>query len=198
VTNGGFEVNSKWVFTVTGSTAGYTRAHAHSGARAVRFGILPSGAPAAHPFRNGSPWAVGRERNALGELAPLGGSYSSGYQTISIPLEAATAALTYWYYPATNDTAGDYQRVMLLKPGSYGLIRKLTQTLENDRIWKRASFDLSEYRGQSVVLYFEVFNDSVDGAEPTWMYVDDVSVEACDRMRPAPANIIYLPLLLNG
>ena len=160
VANGGFEANTAWTFTVTGSTAGYTTAQAHSGARAARFGILPVG-QAASNLPDGVTLAPGApERNLLGELAPLGGSFSSGYQTISIPADAANATLTFWYYPATNAVSGDYQRVMLLQPGTYAVIQTLMQKLENDRAWKQASFDLSAYRGRSVVLYFEVFNDS--------------------------------------
>ena len=174
--NGGFEANTAWTFTVTGSTAGYTTAQAHSGARAARFGILPAGLAASN-LPEGVTLAPGApERNLLGELAPLGGSFSSGYQTISIPANAAYAALTFWYYPATNAVSGDYARVMLLQPGTYALIEKLMQKLENDRTWKQASFDLSAYRGRSVVLYFEVYNDSTTAADRTWMYLDDVSV----------------------
>ena len=166
VANGGFEANTAWIFTVTGSTAGYTTAQAHSGARAARFGILPAGLAASN-LPDGVTLAPGApERNLLGELAPLAGSYSSGYQTISIPADAANATLTFWYYPATNAGSGDYQRVMLLQPGTYTLIQKLTQKLENDRTWKQASFDLSAYRGRSVVLYFEVFNDDTTRRRP--------------------------------
>ena len=35
------------------------------------------------------------------------------------------------------------------------------------------------YRGRSLVLYFEVYNDGTGPQGRTWMFVDDVSVEAC-------------------
>ena len=41
------------------------------------------------------------------------------------------------------------------------------------------SFDLTPYRGQSVVVYFEVYNDNTAAAPRAWMYVDDVSAQAC-------------------
>ena len=175
-------------FTVTGSTAGYTTTQVHSGARAARFGILPAGLAAGDRPDGVTLTPGAHERNLLGELAPLAGSFSSGYQTISIPTDAANATLTFWYYPATNAVSGDYGRVMLLQPGTYALIQKLMQKLENDRTWKQASFDLSSYRGRSVVLYFEVFNDSTTGADLTWMYLDDVSVSACPPAPPTPTT----------
>jgi len=119
------------------------------------------------------------EHNLLGELAPVAGSFSSGYQTISIPYAAGKVTLNFWYYPGSEASAGDYQRVILLQPGTFSTIKTLTVVHENDRAWKQASFDLSAYRGRSLVLYFEVYNDSTLGVGRTWMFVDDVSVMAC-------------------
>ena len=40
--------------------------------------------------------------------------------------------------------------------------------------WERRSFDLSDLRGQSIYLYFSVFNDGQ--GSPSAMYVDDVGL----------------------
>ena len=41
------------------------------------------------------------------------------------------------------------------------------------------ALDLSGTRGQNVVIYFEVYNDEVSSGPHTWMFVDDVSIQAC-------------------
>lgn len=179
VSNGGFEANTAWFFAATGNPGGYTTAQAHTGARSARLGVVPGSAAAGEPdpSMEGGPGSS-PERNPLGELAPAGASYSTAYQTISIPAEGAVT-LAFWYKPGTQAAAGDYQRVLLLKPGSYALLTTLVKMLRSADEWQWASFDLSAYRGQSVVLYFEVYNDDISSGPTTWMFVDDVSVQAC-------------------
>jgi len=181
VSNGGFEANAAWTFALTGNSGSYTTAQAHTGARSARLGVAPS-AYAAGEIGIEAPPELHREsdRNLLGELAPLGASYSTVYQTLSVPTGVASATLTYWYQPGTQATGGDFQRVMLLKPGSYAVLKTLMKTLSNAGGWQQSRFDLSGYRGQSVVVYFEVYNDEVSSGPRTWMFVDDVSIQACD------------------
>ncbi len=152
---------------------------AHTGARSARLGVVPSGLAAGEPGPGtGDRPASKPERNLLGELAPAGASYSTVYQTVSIPATGAVT-LTFWCKPGTQATSGDYQRVLLLKPGSYALLTTLVKMLRSADEWQSASFDLSAYRGQSVVLYFEVYNDDISAGPRTWMFVDDVSVQGC-------------------
>ena len=42
------------------------------------------------------------ETNLLGEAGILGATYSSGYQTVSIPADATSAALHFWYKPGAQ------------------------------------------------------------------------------------------------
>jgi hypothetical protein len=181
VGNGGFEANATWTFAITGNTGGYTTAQTHSGARSARLGVAPA-ANSAGKISTQAPSELRREtdRNLLGELAPLGASYSTVYQTVSIPSGAGSVTLTYWYQPGTQATGGDFQRVMLLQPGSYSVLKTLMKTLSGVGEWQQSRFDLSGYRGQSVVVYFEVYNDDVSSVQRTWMFVDDVSIEACN------------------
>jgi len=127
------------------------------------------------------------ERNLLGELAADSASYSTVYQTVTIPADAATVTLTFWYRPGTQATAGDFQRALLLRPGTYALLKVLLKTLGNADGWLQARVDLTAYRGQSVVLYYEVYNDNVSSGPRTWMFLDDVSLRAC-RSAPVPAD----------
>jgi len=182
VGNGGFENDSDWIMPLTDSQAAYTTSAYHSGARAARLGLLPS-------TQVSTVRAAGQpERNLLGEIAPAGATFSSAYQTINIPANATSALLTFWYYPATDTTVDDFQRVLLLDPITYGTVATLMQVLENDRTWKQATFDVTAYRGQNLILYFEVYNDSTGSTGRTWMFLDDVSLQACAGPTPTPTQ----------
>jgi hypothetical protein len=174
VVNGGFEETKAWTFPITGSTAGYTTVQSFSGARAARFGLLPGMAVT----QQGGPAHV--EYNLLGEASILGGTYSSGYQTVSIPAAAKTATLHFWYRPGSQGTSSaDFQRALLLTPVYYDLLKELMRVRLNSATWREATFDLTAYRGKSVVLYFETYNDSTGAIGRTWMYLDDVSLNVC-------------------
>jgi hypothetical protein len=180
VANSGFEASAAWTFAQTGNPGSYTTAQAHFGVRSARLGVAPTAYAAGEVGAEPALALLsGPERNLLGEIAPLGASYSTVYQTVSIPAGANSVTLTYWYRPGTQATGSDFQRVMLLKPGSYAVLKTLMKTLSHAGEWQQSSFDLSGYRGQSVVVYFEVYNDDVSSGPRTWMFVDDVSIQAC-------------------
>ena len=194
VANGGFEANAAWTFAVTANPAGYTTAQAHTGVRSARLGVVPAGySTAALGAPSLTPSSV-QERNLLGELAPLGASYSTAYQTITVPAGARTATLSFWYRPGSQASAGDFQRVMLLKPVTYGAIATVWKTLANSTAWQPTTFDLTPYRGQSVVLYFEVYNDDISAGARTWLYVDDVSVQTCSEATATPTSTLTATL----
>jgi hypothetical protein len=120
------------------------------------------------------------ETNLLGEAGALGATYSSGYQTIAIPSDATSATLHFWYKPGADGTStADFQRVLLLTPVYYDLIKELMRVRLNSATWRETSFNLTAYRGKSVVIYFETYNDSTAATDRTWMFLDDVSVEVC-------------------
>jgi len=174
IRNGGFETTAEW--TRSGARpARYTSKVFRSGARAMRFGITP------------------------GE--PLVFSHSAAYQRVSIPAAALSATLTFWWQRGTEEAVlssmigddfcpeglalasltytRDCQEVLLLDGASYRLVANgvLTRALANDAAWVRESFDLTPWRGRSLVLYLNAFNTGYGGR--TWMYVDDVSLEVC-------------------
>ena len=53
------------------------------------------------------------------------------------------------------------------------------------------TFDLTLYKGQTIVVYLNVYNDGVANLK-TAMYLDDVSIQVCGSTIQ-----IYLPLLLK-
>lgn len=148
VANGGFESDEAWTRSGLRPPT-YTTAEAHSGARSLLHGTLP---PAV-------------DSNA----------YSSAYQPLTLPA-ATSATLSFWVKRRTDDTGGDAQQALVLND-SLGVDRVLMNTLSDDGQWTHASYDLSEYLGRTIYLYFNVTNDG-DGAR-TWMYLDDVSLQVC-------------------
>jgi len=174
---------------------------AHGGsARSALFGLLAAAQTVRSSHRV--------ERNLLGEVAPEGASFSSGYQTVTIPASASSAILSFWYWPGTDDTSGDFQRVLLLQPTTYALVANVLKVLEDDAGWKQRAYDLTPFQGESLVLYFDVYNDSSAAGDRTWMFLDDVSLQVCTAPTPAPTSTptptdtpppspVYLPLILR-
>lgn len=201
VINGDFENTTGWIFARTANPGGYTTTITHSGARAGRLGVVMGGGLAALEAGELAPDAT-TISNLLGEAAPADASYSTAYQTITLPADADTLTLRFWYWPGTQATAGngDFQRVLLLRPGTYAVVKTLTKMLANSSGWHEAWFDLAPYRGQSLVLYFEVYNDNINAGPRTWLYVDDVAVTTCVRLtgagEPEVTRPVYLPLVI--
>ena len=71
----------------------------------------------------------------------------------------------------------DVHEALLLDGASYALVAILDQELVNDDGWVEMTHDLTAWRGRSLVIYFNAYNDGLDGR--TWMYVDDVAVQVC-------------------
>jgi len=163
VDNGGFETEGAGWEIPPGSLAppAYTAATSHSGSRSMHLGI-PAG------------WS---DRV----------SYSTIYQGITIPSDAAAVNLAFWYKPYTEEWAGDFQRISLLDgPPPSAELESFVNAHSNSGAWTEYTTDLSDYAGQTVYLYFTVYNDG-DGVQ-TWMYVDDVSVEYCREVEPTPTG----------
>jgi hypothetical protein len=148
--NGNMEAATGWSFGATARRADYVASPVFSGARSLRAGIV---APTA-------------DRRA----------YSSAYQRVTIPANAVSAVLTAQTWRGTADGSGDRQEILLLNT-RYGLLRTLQRNLGGDSAWQSVRFDLTAYRGQSVVVYFNVYNDG-DGRR-SWMYVDDAALQVC-------------------
>ncbi len=179
ISNGGFEQNQGWTFPATATTAGYTTQAAHSGARAARLGVVGQ-------MAGPRPRAQALE----GRFAPAAASYSTALQSFSLPGDAVSLTLRLWYNPGTEDSSGDNQAVWLLNAtSSYPPRARLLTVLENDRVWKERVFDLTAYAGESLRLYFQVYNDDV-ASHRTWMFVDDVSLIACHPATPTPTPTI--------
>jgi hypothetical protein len=155
VQNGGFESGlTSWtpggLAPPTGSTA-----KAHSGSESALLGTVQPGAE------------------------PAGDSTLA--QTITVP-SAGTTSLSFWYWPATTDDlcSGsackyDWQEAQIRNTAGQTLA-SVFKSNSNSQTWTQASFNLTPYAGQTVVLYFNVHQDGSSPPDDTWMYLDDVSV----------------------
>ena len=151
IQNGSFETDDAWVIGSTPRPARYTTERAHSGSRSMLLGIKPGEADVR--------------------------SYSSVRQTISLPADTYTATLTFWYYPLSGLDAGDRQECLLLDETDH-LLAILMRTNVNTAAWTQMVYDLSAYAGQTVQVYFNVYNDA-DGSGVAAFYLDEVSVQSC-------------------
>jgi hypothetical protein len=159
IVDGGFETGTGWTLGPSAATPYYQSYAVHSGSRALVLGI------------------------------PAGGnmkSFSSARQTVSIPSGTGQALLTFWFYaiaeaPATTD----YMEFVVLDTAN-NILGKPWNSHNDSRVWNQMSFDLSEWRGKTVQLYFNVYNDGIGGKAA--MFLDDVSLSVCGGSGPGPAT----------
>ena len=169
VANGGFENNQAWEIPVTAYSAGYSTARWHSGVRSMRSGIVN----AAH--------------NTY--------SYSDFRQTVTLPASLTSASLRVWFFPISGEgpmapipdipsgesfgdavLAGDVQYLLVLDAwGNW--INTLYWNRTNTQTWGYYTFNLANYKGQTIKLQFGTYNDGWGGI--TAQYVDDVSLWIC-------------------
>lgn len=156
--NGNFEADGSWQSDPVAVPPQITTDQRHGGARAMQLGKPPT----ANPDQQ---------------------SYSSISQLVTIPVSATSVTLRWWHWAGTQEAvsadpgnAGDRQEVLLLTQSRQPLA-VMQRTRRNDGSWQEEAVDLTAYRGQTVYVYFNVFNDGNNGS--TWMYVDDIQVNAC-------------------
>lgn len=141
-------------------------------------------------FENGSsPWVLGGftyisiDNPHTGSYSAwLGGNnyaYDTLYQMITIPGDATSANISYYWYMDTEEWSHpwDYMYVKIRNASGYDL-----RTLEvisdgsTPNSWVLSSFDIREFIGQTVQVYFEAITD---GSLVTDFFVDDVSLNIC-------------------
>jgi uncharacterized protein (DUF362 family) len=157
--NGGFESHEGWTILDTVHDAAYTDSIARSGTRSMRLGI----------------------QDAAGNLF----SFSSVEQAMTVPGDASTARLSFWYRALPGDTGKDYGYV-LARDASGGW-RMLNVIRQAQADWMRLELDLLPFAGQAIVLRFGVRNDGQGAAMA--VYLDDVVAEVCQDGVPMPTPI---------
>jgi len=157
VIDGGFEQREVWQLPLTDSQARIMADDDNSGNSLLLLGLQPD--------------APVRYFDTI--------TYSSAYQAITIPTDATQVTLRLRYWPQ-NSAPNDNWRVALLDPISHLPVTTLLRGVESAQGWRDDNhFDLNNYRGRAMLLYFEVRNDSHDANGRTAVLVDDVSIQLC-------------------
>jgi len=108
-----------------------------------------------------------------------GQSYSSVCQAVTIPEDATRATLSFWYYPLSQDAPRyDWQRAITYDHAWVVLDWAMPQVCSDSQTWTHHTLDLTPYRGQTIIVYFNVYNDGI-GNRKTAMYLDDVLIQVC-------------------
>ncbi len=162
ILNSGFEDDLFWIFGDDPVPAAYSGVEKHTGLRSVRMGIDP----------------------ALGAYVQNKESFSSIRQPFQISNLASSATLTWWRLDRSEEApipdpgpAADRQDVILLHP-DFSTAAILSRTRQNSGTWQQQPpVDLTSFRGRSLLLYFNVFNDG-NGLR-TWQFIDDVTLTVC-------------------
>jgi hypothetical protein len=157
--NGSFEADEGWTILDTVHDAAYTDSIARSGTRSMRLGI----------------------QDAAGNLF----SFSSVEQRVTIPCDASTARLSFWYQALPGDAGKDYGYVLARDAG--GGWRMLSVIRQAQADWMHLELDLMPFAGQTIVLRFGVRNDGWGAAMA--IYLDDVVAEVCQGGAPSPTPI---------
>ncbi len=149
IVNSSFEDDMGWVFETTRQTGRYTTDKAHSGNRSVVVGITDS---------NADQFA-----------------YSSVRQQITLPAHANKITLNVHTMPVSFDIpSSDVQLILLLNQHDR-VEEHLYQALSNQQHWQLHTFDLTQYKGNTMTIYFGAINNIANG-KPTSLYLDDVSL----------------------
>lgn len=154
--NGDLEGSGGWRFGATPAPGTIVDTPVHAGAFALRVGIAGG-------------------NNAV--------AYSTAYQTVALPANAEQLTLTYWERPGATGDSGDYREIVVLR-SDFTVLRSLERQpgAGNDQ-WTQRTFTLTDLRGQTIVLYWNVYNN---GSGATLVnYLDDLSLQSCDSTTPA-------------
>jgi len=147
IQNGGFEVNSGvWVYGGVNHPR-RTTAQAHSGSYSLKLG-----------------YSSGQQGD------------SSAYQMVTIPGGTRNASLTFYYWPASNDSSTYAWQEADVVDSQGNVLQQLFQNTTNDQTWIQMTFDLSSYAGQTIGIQFLDHENSGGGPYYNYMYVDDVSL----------------------
>jgi bacillopeptidase F (M6 metalloprotease family) len=98
------------------------------------------------------------------------------YQMVTIPSSATSGTLSFYYWPASNDSISYAWQEADIINRSGQVIQQLFQKTTNNRTWIRLTFDLSKYAGQTIGIQFLDYENSNGYSYYTYMYVDDVAL----------------------
>jgi len=106
------------------------------------------------------------------------GGNSTARQQITIPEEVSDPRLSFVYKLDTSQTTEgqEWFEVIVAEEGAPPEYLIEPRTLWQATDWQQKSFDLSQYRGHTFYLIFNLWQCAQDPPSPTLAYVDEVSV----------------------
>ena len=137
---------------------------------------------------SGGPWIANYEAHDGTYSGVVGGGDNRNdtfYQEVTIPSNADSATLTYWWYIYTQDSAinpWDYLYMEVRNTG--GTVLATLETLANTSTtgaWQQSSFALPDFIGQTIQI---AFHGTTDGSLFTSFYIDEVELEVCEPSCP--------------
>ena len=149
VGNPGFETGSFGPWTPGGGapTPMVTNTNPHSGAYSALLGT-----PASPSTQAGDSWVS---------------------QTITVPSTTRNVNLKFWYWAASMESSSaDWQQAQI-RATDGTVLSSVFKTKSNAKSWKSISKSLNNWRGKTIVIWFNVHQDA--NAKVTWMYLDDVT-----------------------
>ena len=137
---------------------------------------------------SGGPWIASYEAHDGTYSGVVGGANDADdtfYQEVTIPSNADSATLTYWWYIYTQDSdinPYDYLYVEVRNTG--GTVLATLETLANTSTtgaWQQSSFALPDFIGETIQI---AFHGTTDGSLFTSFYLDEVELEVCEPTCP--------------
>jgi hypothetical protein len=128
-----------------------------------------------HPRRTTAQAHSGSHSLKLGSSSGQQGD-SSAYQLVTIPRGTRNASLSFYYWPASNDSSTYAWQEADIVDSNGNILQQLFRNTTNDRTWIQITFDLSSYAGQTIGIQFLDHENASGGAYYNYMYVDDVSL----------------------
>lgn len=144
------------------------------------------------------------------------------YQEMAIPDDQDRPVLSFWYRMCVNDTIdlSDFRAYLITSTVDISATEPITAELIKrdgyrsceatptrplacyDLKWRRASYDLTHLKGDTVTLVFEANNLDPDQSLGIWTYVDHVQVVDAGPLPTAglPAaelHCVYLPMTMR-
>jgi hypothetical protein len=139
-------------------------------------------------YSSGGYQLVTNTRPHTGGLSAFLGGFNYAheyiYQSVTIPSNATSASLSYWWYMTTQEVSHPYDYLYVqLRNSSGGLITTLATRNDGSpaNAWVQSLIllspgDLQTIRGQTVQLRFEA---TTDVSLPTSFFVDDINFSVC-------------------
>ncbi len=161
--NSDMESNAGWVFGDTPARAEYVTDRYRSPYRSILLGILSG---------------------------PNKKSYSSMQQLVTVPAGSLLRLRAHVFPISQPYDSRDAQELIIMNSAGQPL-RRVWTAVSDARAWQTLEFDISEFIGMQIGIYFNVYNDGKGGV--TAMYIDDVTLELCTGGTAAPPTATPTP-----